>query len=84
MIFRRTRPMVENMRHSDGSIAESPLVVVTPDRVHEVLSRHVLTAGGFPLVLDTRASHGSWLVDARDGERVPRPVQRSSPPRRWA
>ena len=38
MIFRRTRPMVENMRHSDGSIAESPLVVVTPDQVHEVLS----------------------------------------------
>ena len=56
------------MRHSDGSIAENPLVVVTPDRVHEVLSRHVLTAGGFPLVLDTARSHGSWVVDARTGE----------------
>jgi len=33
-----------------------------------VLSRHVLTAGGFPLVLDTTRSHGSWVVDARTGE----------------
>jgi L-lysine 6-transaminase len=40
---------------------------VEPGRVHEVLSRHVLTAGGFPLVLDTVRSHGSWVVDARTG-----------------
>ncbi len=40
---------------------------VTPERVHEVLGRHVL-ADGFKLVYDTRASHGSWLVDARSGE----------------
>jgi L-lysine 6-transaminase len=34
--------------------------------VHEVLSRHLLL-DGFPIVLDTAKSHGSWLVDARDG-----------------
>lgn len=36
--------------------------------VHEVLSRHLLV-DGFDLVLDLEASTGSWLVDARDGER---------------
>lgn len=48
-------------------------MTVTPDRVHsaqvfEVLSRHMLV-DGFDLVLDTTASRGSWLVDARDGTR---------------
>jgi len=42
-------------------------VKITPGRVHEVLARHVL-ADGYRLVYDTRASHGSWLVDARSGE----------------
>jgi L-lysine 6-transaminase len=37
-------------------------------RVHETLRRHMLV-DGFDLVLDTRASRGSWLVDARDGTR---------------
>src|SRR6476469_869512 len=41
---------------------------VAPDQVHEVLGRYVL-ADGFELVYDTRASQGSWLVDARSGER---------------
>ena len=41
---------------------------VAPDQVHEVLGRHVL-ADGFRLVYDTRASRGSWVVDARSGER---------------
>ncbi|MGO9560029.1 MAG: L-lysine 6-transaminase [Acidimicrobiales bacterium] len=41
-------------------------VGVTPADVHEVLSRHLLV-DGFPLVLDLAKSHGSWLVDARDG-----------------
>jgi L-lysine 6-transaminase len=41
-------------------------MTVTPDRVHETLRRHLLV-DGFDLVLDTHASHGSWLVDARDG-----------------
>lgn len=39
---------------------------VSPDRVHEVLGRHMLT-DGFPLVYDVTASRGSWLVDARTG-----------------
>ena len=41
---------------------------VDPDRVHEALGRHIL-ADGFKLVYDTRTSQGSWLVDARTGER---------------
>jgi L-lysine 6-transaminase len=41
---------------------------VKPGDVHEVLGRHLLT-DGFKLVLDTKASRGSWLVDARDGQR---------------
>jgi L-lysine 6-transaminase len=43
-------------------------MTVSPDRVHETLRRHLLV-DGFDLVLDTRASRGSWLVDARDGSR---------------
>jgi L-lysine 6-transaminase len=35
-------------------------------QVHATLRRHLL-ADGLDLVLDTAASHGSWLVDARDG-----------------
>jgi L-lysine 6-transaminase len=41
---------------------------VKPGDVHEVLGKHLLI-DGFKLVLDTRASQGSWVVDARDGQR---------------
>ncbi len=41
-------------------------VEIEPADVHEVLSRHLLV-DAFPLVLDLKESHGSWLVDARDG-----------------
>ena len=51
-----------------GSPGPAGGVAVAPERVHEVLGRHVL-ADGFRLVYDTRASHGSWLVDARSGEK---------------
>ena len=34
--------------------------------VHTRLARHLLV-DGFDLVLDLERSHGSWLVDARDG-----------------
>ena len=37
---------------------------VDPERVHDVLGQHLL-ADGFKLVYDHRASHGSWIVDAR-------------------
>ncbi len=46
-----------------GSVAGSN---VTPNEVRDVVARHLLV-DGFPIVLDTAKSHGSWLVDARDG-----------------
>jgi L-lysine 6-transaminase len=39
-----------------------------PDDVHDVLRDHLLV-DGYDLVLDTTASQGSWLVDARNGSR---------------
>jgi L-lysine 6-transaminase len=42
--------------------------VLTPHEVHDSLRRHLLV-DGFDMVLDTEASRGSWLVDARDGHR---------------
>jgi len=44
-------------------------VTVTPDKVHEVLSRHML-ADGFDFVLDLEKSEGSYLYDARHGKRL--------------
>jgi L-lysine 6-transaminase len=44
------------------------MTVIAPADVPETLRRHLLV-DGFDLVLDTRASRGSWLVDARDGRR---------------
>ncbi len=41
-------------------------VHVQPSEVHERLARHLLI-DGYRLVLDAERSHGSWLVDARDG-----------------
>ncbi|MUL81089.1 MULTISPECIES: L-lysine 6-transaminase [unclassified Mycolicibacterium] len=41
---------------------------VTPDRVRAVLTRSILT-DGFDFVLDLDSSRGSYLVDARTGER---------------
>ena len=42
---------------------------LSPGEVHEVLARNLLT-DGFSIVFDLEKSHGSWLVDARTGERV--------------
>jgi L-lysine 6-transaminase len=41
---------------------------VSPANVHEVLGRSIL-ADGFPLVYDIEASHGSWIADAKTGEK---------------
>jgi L-lysine 6-transaminase len=41
-------------------------VQVAPQDVHACLQRHLLV-DGFRLVVDLATSHGSWLVDARDG-----------------
>ena len=49
-------------------MAATTSTAITPDRVHETLRRHMLV-DGFDLVLDTRASQGTWIVDARDGTR---------------
>ena len=39
---------------------------IAPEDVFEVLQRHMLV-DGFHLVMDLEKSHGSWIVDARDG-----------------
>jgi L-lysine 6-transaminase len=39
---------------------------VTPGEVRAVLKKHML-ADGYEQVLDLEKSHGSWIVDARDG-----------------
>jgi L-lysine 6-transaminase len=48
---------------STGSVAGAH---VSPHEAREVVADHMLV-DGFPIVLDTAKSHGSWLVDARDG-----------------
>jgi len=45
-----------------------PDIVVQPGEVFETLGRHMLV-DGFHLVMDLEQSHGSWLVDARDGRK---------------
>jgi L-lysine 6-transaminase len=61
--------MLEIIAASSVMAGGSPVTSrIAPGRVHEVLGRYVL-ADGFKLVYDTRASQGSWLVDARSGER---------------
>jgi L-lysine 6-transaminase len=42
--------------------------MVLASAVHDTLRRHMLV-DGYPFVLDTAKSAGSWLVDARDGSR---------------
>jgi L-lysine 6-transaminase len=47
-------------------MSEFRSVHVPPAEVHERLAEHLLV-DGYRLVLDAERSHGSWLVDARDG-----------------
>jgi L-lysine 6-transaminase len=47
-------------------MSEFRSVHVPPSEVHERLAEHLLI-DGYRLVLDAGRSHGSWLVDARDG-----------------
>jgi L-lysine 6-transaminase len=47
-------------------MSEYHSVHVSPAEVHERLAEHLLV-DGYRLVLDAERSHGSWLVDARDG-----------------
>jgi len=39
---------------------------VVPEEVRHVLGRHILT-DGFEPIIDLEKSHGSWIVDARNG-----------------
>jgi L-lysine 6-transaminase len=54
--------------YHDGMTALRPVSAseLSPADVHDTIARHML-ADGFDLVLDLAASHGSTLVDARDG-----------------
>jgi L-lysine 6-transaminase len=62
-------PSITTDRTREGEVlASGSDLQVAPADVHNVLARHLLT-DGFKLVLDTRASQGSWVVDARDGQR---------------
>src|SRR5215831_1935403 len=47
-------------------MSELRSVHVAPSEVHKRLGEHLLV-DGYRLVLDAERSHGSWLVDARDG-----------------
>ena len=47
-------------------MSERPSARVPPSEVHERLAEYLLV-DGYRLVLDAEGSHGSWLVDARDG-----------------
>jgi len=54
-----------------GSVGDRrgrPAGRVQPQDVHDVLRRHLLV-DGYELVFDTRASRGSWFVDACSGDR---------------
>jgi L-lysine 6-transaminase len=55
---------------NDAGSPESHLarVRIAPGQVHAALARRLLT-DGFKLVFDPVASHGSWFVDARNGDR---------------
>ena len=41
--------------------------MVNPKNVHSIIGKHML-ADGMEQVIDLNKSHGSWLIDARDGK----------------
>lgn len=67
MISRVSLDTIEIMRSTSTLTRKFPVNSVAPGRVHEVLGRHLL-ADGYPLVVDTKASRGSHVVDAVTGE----------------
>ena len=40
---------------------------INAQKVHETLGKHMLADGMDP-VIDLKASHGSWMVDGKDGK----------------
>ena len=57
-------PRTPGSSAASGSFAATP--VVAPGQVLDSLAKSQLV-DGFPFVLDMARSHGSWLVDERDG-----------------
>ena len=57
--------MTGSLSYNDGMTLAVERVSAAAD-VHTRLARHLLV-DGFDLVLDLERSHGSWLVDARNG-----------------
>ena len=55
-------------RRHRGPYAPKMATEPTAAGVHRLLSRHMLV-DGLPLVLDLKASQGSWLIDQETGER---------------
>jgi L-lysine 6-transaminase len=47
---------------------QSRSVKISPDKVHEMLAKHMLV-DGFDLVVDLRKSQGNFIYDARTGKR---------------
>lgn len=52
----------------EADMKKSQETHVRPSEVFEVLGRHLLV-DGFHMVMDLEKSHGSWIVDARDGRK---------------
>ena len=43
------------------------ITFISPSQVREILGKHIL-ADGFEPIIDLEKSHGSWIVDARNGK----------------
>ncbi|MEO7125548.1 MAG: L-lysine 6-transaminase [Nakamurella sp.] len=54
------------MRNTSTLTTDFPASRVAPEKVRETLAKHIL-ADGFGFVVDTKASHGSTVVDAATG-----------------
>lgn len=60
--------MTEMLVRAEADRPDNAHRALAPDEVRAVLGRNIL-ADGLDLVLDLERSHGSYLVDARSGER---------------
>lgn len=63
-----SKNMAKSAETSQNGHAKSAAVHVAPDKVQEVLGKHMLV-DGFNIVFDLKNSKGSWLVDARTGKK---------------
>lgn len=63
MSVHNTTPRGANASDNNSNTTKTP-VHITPQKVHQTLSRHML-ADGFDLVIDLKKSSGSWIYDSR-------------------